>query len=63
MQAGYQIQDGGRVDVATVKESRRVRVDIARAGGNGLSATTTITLTLSEARAISSALMGAAAEA
>jgi len=58
VQAGYKLQDGGRVDVGTVKEARRVRVTLYK-----FAEPCDFTLTLSEARAVSSALMGAAAEA
>jgi hypothetical protein len=58
MQAGYKLQDGGRIDVETDKEHRRVRVELQSGPEPGV-----FTLTLSEARAVSSALMGAAAEA
>lgn len=60
MQAGYQIQGGGRVDVETRKDLRRVALDVQ---GPAQVESLTVFLTLSEARAIASALMGAAAEA
>lgn len=62
MQAGYRLQDGGRIDVETDKEHRRVRVTL-NFTGDGYREPDEFTLTLSEARAVSSALMGAAAEA
>jgi hypothetical protein len=62
MQAGMKVQDGGRIDVETDKTRRRVNVDIA-AGTAADPQDVKLTLTLSEARALSSALMGAAAEA
>lgn len=58
MNAGWKLQDGGRLDVESVKEGRRVKVEFQR-GAESIE----YTLTLSEARAVSSALMGAAAEA
>ena len=58
MNSGFKIQDGGRIDVETAKEARRVRVTLAQL--NQLDAV--FTLTLSEARGIASALMGAAAD-
>lgn len=61
MQAGYQLKGGGRVDVETKKDLRSVAVQFAP-GPDG-AGSVTFFLTLSEARAISSALMGAAAEA
>jgi len=62
MQAGYRLQDGGRVDVETVKEGRRVRLSFMKDGIKGTAFDAEFTLTVSEARAVSSALMGAAAE-
>ena len=63
MQAGYRLTDGGRIDVETVKEKRRVKVSLMRDGDHGVSFDFEFTLSLSEARAVSSALMGAAADA
>jgi hypothetical protein len=58
MNSGFRLQDSGRVDVETVKEARRVRVIISQFDSPDIS----FYLTLSEARGISSALMGAAAD-
>jgi len=58
MNAGFKLADGGRVDVESVKETRRVLVEYITSTGGQLK----FTATLSETRAISSALMGAAAE-
>ena len=58
MQAGYKLQDGGRIDVETDKAKRRVIVDFTGVEVGGV-----FSLTLSEARAVASALMGCAAEA
>ena len=62
MQAGVKLQDGGRIDVETDKGRRRVKLEVDARPGVA-QPIVTLTLTLSEARAISSALMGAAAEA
>ena len=59
MNSGFKLQDGGRIDVETFNEGRRVKVIISQFDAPDLS----FYVTLSEARGISSALMGAAAEA
>jgi len=59
MNSGFKLQDGGRIDVETDKGSRRVRVSLADTDSHDEAV---FTLTLSEARGISSALMGAAAD-
>jgi hypothetical protein len=56
MQAGYRLTDGGRIDVESVKDGRRVRVELTGSTAG------VFTLTVSEARAVASALMGSAAE-
>ena len=57
MNAGYRMQDGGRIDVVSKKETRRIEIEV-----NVSDITCDFTLTVSEARAVASALMGAAAE-
>ena len=59
MHAGYKLADGGRLDVESDKDARRLRAEFLTSTGG----MTVFTLTLSEARAVSSSLMGAAAEA
>jgi len=62
MDSGFKLQDGGRIDVVTDKGKRRVRLTLAP-DLHQADAEDTYTLTLSEARGVASALMGAAAEA
>ena len=66
MHAGYRLADGGRIDVETDKAGRRVRLTLAprEVNVNGACGVETDvwTLTLSEARAVASALMGSAAD-
>ncbi len=59
MNSGFKLQDGGRIDVETDKGARRVRVALSDTDSHDEAV---FTLTLSEARGISSALMGAAAD-
>lgn len=61
MEAGWKMQDGGRLDVLSHKGTRRVLVEYRR-DASAPEPDETFTFTVSEARAVSSALMGAAAD-
>jgi hypothetical protein len=63
LNAGFKLQDGGRVDVESFKDRRRIFVTLMREASDPKGhCQEEFALTLSEARAVSSALMGAAAE-
>lgn len=64
MQAGMKLGGGGRIDVETRKDIRRVSMDVQLPGGDtGECGSVTLYLTISEARSLASSLMGASAEA